>query len=197
MRKRSWLLLLALCFMLVACNDKVTTSDTKPKVDNLMNLPAPEEVTPENAIDYFHRADSLYIDIRNYEEYVQGHMRNFELIPFASLIYAYEAELMPDSVQLYGGFPEAPIPLFEESDQILATLFPQDKNLFIICRSGNRSAAMIHLLVERGWDPAKLYDLGGVLDYEGNPTYEDLLVAWPMYRGVAHFAVDGLTRILR
>lgn len=165
--------------------------------DHVVELPAPDKITPRNVRAYLNRDDSLYIDIRNYEEYVQGHLRNFELIPFSALIYAYQAETEPNSVQLYGGFPEAPIPVFQESDEVLEKLFPKDKNLFIICRSGNRSAAMVHLLMERGWAKEKLYDIGGILDYERNPEYQDLLVSWPMYRSIANYAVQGLTRIER
>lgn len=190
--------MLALVLLLSACAKAPSVSETDMERGvEVAELPAPDKITPQNVIDYLNRDDTLYIDIRNYEEYVQGHMRNFELIPFASLIYAYQAEIEPNSVQLYGGFPEAPVPVFEESDEVLEQLFPKDKNLFIICRSGNRSASMIHLLVERGWDKAKLYDLGGILDYQGNPAYEDRLVSWPMYQGIANYAVHGLTRITR
>lgn len=159
-------------------------------------LPAPDAINASNLIDFLDRDDVLYVDIRNYEEYVQGHFRNFELIPYAALVQSADAVENKSSVQLYGGYPEAPVPVYKESDAVLEMLFPKDKNLFIICRSGNRSGALTLLLLERGWDPAKVFNIGGMLDYETNPAYAGRIAKHPLYRGQAAYAIDGLERIV-
>lgn len=155
----------------------------------------PAYLDASTLLSHLGQAEVKYIDIREYEEYVDGHFAGFELIPLYAWIYHLDAASQDDSVQLYGGFPETPVPVFAESDAILESYFPKDQHLVLICRSGNRVNGLMALLVARGWDENMLHNAGGMLDYEGQAAYRDFVTttAPPADWGVHE--ISGLTRL--
>lgn len=58
-------------------------------------------------------------------------------------------------------------PRFQESMRIIEEVFPKDKAIFIMCGGAGYAFMMRQLLVYLGWDPSKLYNLGGAWDYTG------------------------------
>ena len=111
------------------------------------------------------RLDTVYIDLRDYKDTQLKHFRNFEVVPFFGLIYNKEAPDNPESVQLFGGETTEPIPMYEESGQLLEELFPRDKNIVFVCQSGGRVGMMMNILEAYGYDMSKVYNEGGIANY--------------------------------
>ena len=51
---------------------------------------------------------------------------------------------------------------------ILESIFPKDKNIFIICGAGGYAGQVKHMLVKLGWNEDLIRDIGGFWYYEGN-----------------------------
>ena len=125
---------------------------------------------------------------------MKKHLRNFEVIPFFGLIFNAEAHTNAELPQLYGGTPTEPVPVYEESDDLLEALFPKDKTLFIMCQSGGRVGMLMNILAARGWDMSKVYNIGGMAQYTG-AEYRDLIVDTPEMLMDITYSMEGLTRI--
>lgn len=151
-------------------------------------------VNSSNLIDYMNRDDVLYIDTRDFEDYVKKHFRNFEAVPFFAYVFNAEAHTNTDLIQLYGGTPADPVPVYEESDKILEYLFPKDKTLFIMCQSGGRVKMLMEIMEARGWDMTKVYNIGGMAQYTG-AEYRDLITDTPELTITGGYSFEGLTRI--
>lgn len=163
---------------------------------NLPTLPAPElsagqrgelgidKNVNESTIDqYLGRSDSVYRDLRmlkdpgNYEAIggdsnLSGFVDGFEVIP---LPYIVNVTGLPEAVgDTYTGktlFTDQGdgtyIANYEESLDILKTLFPKNKNIFLMCGGGGYAGAMRKMLIALGWDGSKIYNVGGYWYYEG------------------------------
>ncbi|MDI9502347.1 MAG: rhodanese-like domain-containing protein [Peptoniphilaceae bacterium] len=151
-------------------------------------------VNPDNLIDYMNRDDVLYIDLRDFEDYVKKHFRNFEVVPFFAYIFNAEAHTNADLIQLYGGSPTEPVPVYEESDKMLEYLFPKDKTLFIMCQSGGRVKMLLEILEARGWEMDKIYNIGGMAQYNSG-AYRDHMTDTPELTITGTYGFEGLTRI--
>ena len=156
--------------------------------------PTCSAINSSNLLEYYGRPDVMYIDTRDFGDYMKKHIRNFEAIPFFALIYNAEAHTDATKVQLYGGTPAEPVPVYEESDQILEALFPKDKTLFIMCQSGGRVGMLMNIMAARGWDMSKVYNIGGMAQYTG-PEYKDLITDTPEFVLEGTYTIEGLTRI--
>ncbi len=66
---------------------------------------------------------------------------------------------------------------FEESTMILEELFPKDKAIFLMCGGGGYSGMLKSLLFFLGWDPSRLYNVGGNWSYTGEHKQE--LIVYP------------------
>ena len=184
-------LLLILAIVLTGCAQaqapaQAPTPDPAPVVqeETPAELPAAQKVegdytfensgiNHENFLDYMNREDSVYIDLRNYEDYSKKHFKNFEVIPFFAYIYNENAgsEGFP---QLFRGTHDAPDAVYDSSLAILNALFPKDKNLMIMCQSGGRVAMLMKILAAEGYDMSKVYNIGGMAQYTGE-QYRDFM----------------------
>lgn len=151
-------------------------------------------INTENLMNFMGRDDVFYIDLRDYNDYSKKHFRNFEAIPFFAWIWNAEAANDSSLIQLYGGTPTEPIPVYEESDKLLEVLFPKDKTLFIICQSGGRVEMLMNILAARGWDMSKIYNIGGMAQYTA-PEYREYITDMPEFIIDATYNFEGLTRI--
>ena len=156
--------------------------------------PTCSAINNTNLLQYLNRSDVYYIDTRDHGDYMKKHLRNFEVIPFFGLIYNKDAHTDASLPQLYGGTPQEPVPVYEESDEILKALFPKDKTLFIMCQSGGRVGMLMNILKARGWDMSKVYNIGGMAQYTG-AEYRDLIVDTPEMLMETTYTMEGLTRI--
>ncbi len=121
-------------------------------------------INVDNLYEYLSVEDAVYIDLRDYSDYVMKHLKNFEVIPYFGLIYNAEAGT-DGKPQLYKGDVTDPVAVYEESDAILNTLFPKDKTIFLMCQSGGRVVNMMKLLEAKGYDMSKIYNVGGMGQY--------------------------------
>lgn len=142
----------------------------------------------ENNIDkYLGRSDSVYFDMRMLEDpanysaiggdsYLSGFVRGFEVIP---LPFLTSLRNIPEEVgDIYKGdtlFTQKDgkyTANYAESEQILADLFPKDKNIFLMCGGGGYAGMTKDLLVKMGWNGDKIYVVGGYWFYEGKNKVE-------------------------
>ncbi len=162
----------------------------------LKTLPAPElsegqrgelgidkNINEKNIDEYLNRNDSVYYDMRMLEDpaayesiggdrYLSGFIDGFEVIPYP---YLASVKGLPEAVgHGYSGdtlFTIADdgsyVANYQESDEILSSLFPKDKNIFLMCGGGGYAGMTKNLLVNKGWDPSKIYNVGGYWFYEG------------------------------
>lgn len=169
--------------------------------NNLSSLPKPElsegergelgidKNINESTIDlYLGRSDAVYRDVRmledpgNYEaiggdSYLSGFVNGFEVV---SLPYIVNVGGLPEAVgNTYDGktlFTNNEdgvyIANYKESMDILESLFPKDKIIFLMCGGGGYSGMLKNMLVALGWDENKIYDVGGYWFYEGENNVE-------------------------
>ena len=158
--------------------------------------PSCSAINNENLRAYLGRSDVMYIDIRNFEDYSQKHLRNFECIPYNALIFNADANKDPSLPQLYAGTTDNPIPVYKESDEILAALFPKNKTIFLMCQGGGRVNNLMKILNARGWDMSKVYNIGGMGHY-AIPAYKDITMDAPEVSIKTTYNFSGLTRIAK
>ena len=179
-----------------------TTKTYKANKDDAEEVPCTEgsfgptcsAINSDNLIEYLGRPDILYIDTRDFGDYLKKHFRNFEVVPFFALVYNAEAHTNADLPQLYGGTPTEPVPVYEESDELLEVLFPKDKTLFIMCQSGGRVGMLMNILKARGWDMSKIYNVGGMAQYTA-AEYRPYITDTAEFVLEGTYKIEGLTRI--
>ena len=143
----------------------------------------------ESTIDeYLGRSDSVYRDMRmlkdpgNYEaiggdSYLSGFVQGFEVVPYP---YLTNVTGLPEEVgETYTGatlFTQDEsgnyVANYEESMDILETIFPKDKNIFLMCGGGGYAGMTKTMLVALGWDENKIYNVGAYWSYNGNNKIE-------------------------
>lgn len=142
----------------------------------------------ESTIDqYLGRSDSVYRDLRMLKDpgyyeaiggdsYLSGFVRGFEMVPFPYLVNvsglpeAVGSTYSGDTLFTFDGTNYTPN--YQESMVILESLFPKDKNIFLMCGGGGYSGMMKKMLVALGWDANKIYVTGGHWYYDGNNNIE-------------------------
>lgn len=193
MKKYIWML--ATCGVLMIVAAFLIGRFVFPNEASAPALPAPElsegqrgelgidKNINESTIDnYLDRSDAVYRDLRmlkdpgNYEaiggdSYLSGFVDGFEVVPYP---YIVNVTGLPDAVgQTYSGetlFTNKNgeyVANYKESMEILESLFPKDKTIFLMCGGGGYSGMMKKMLVSLGWDETKIYDVGGYWFYEG------------------------------
>ena len=174
---------------------KANKDDTEDTICAPGNFgPTCSAITNENLKQYLGRSDVVYIDIREFEDYSKKHLRNFECIPYLALIFNSNAHKDSSLPQLYGGTTDEPVPVYKESDEILAALFPKNKVIFLMCQGGGRVGNLMKILSARGWDMSKVYNIGGMGNYAG-PAYRDITMDSPEVTLQCTYSFTGLTRI--
>lgn len=86
-------------------------------------------------------------------------------IPFYEYICSFKSDdstlfymTKPEGGQL--GEPGSFVPLYEESEQIIQSMFDHDKYIFVIATAGVESYYFINLLIQYGYDASRLYNVG-------------------------------------
>lgn len=92
-----------------------------------------DTIRPEEARKHWREA--CIIDVREPEEYAEGHLPDARLLPLGKVDAAQAAALIPSP----------------------------DATVYVYCRSGQRSAAAVRKLREMGYTNA--YNLGGIIDW--------------------------------
>ena len=145
----------------------------------------------EKTIDnYLNRSDTVYRDVRMLidtatwenkggDRYLSGYIKGFEVIPSPFLANYTDEYIEQKKVENVSGLYSGPTlfkldndgnytPNYKESMDILESIFPKDKNIFIICGAGGYAGQVKHMLVKLGWNEDLIRDIGGFWYYEGN-----------------------------
>ncbi len=147
----------------------------------------------EKTIDnYLNRTDTVYRDVRMLidtatwenkggDRYLSGYIKGFEVIPSPFLANYTDEYIEQKKIENISGLYQGPTlfkldnngkytPNYEESMDILESIFPKDKNIFIICGAGGYAGQVKHMLVTLGWNEEMIRDIGGFWYYEGKNT---------------------------
>ncbi|MBN2795305.1 MAG: rhodanese-like domain-containing protein [Clostridia bacterium] len=93
-----------------------------------------QTITPEDAYERLQNEEILLLDVRTEEEYIVGSIPGSVLLPLDAI------------------------------EDEMETLYPnKDAEIFVYCRSGNRSKTAANLLLELGYK--NVYDLGGIINW--------------------------------
>ena len=132
-------------------------------------------INAQNLHEYLGRDDVVYIDLRDNEKgYLKSHLRGFESIEFYGVIY--DSSKDGSGKQLFKGDFS---PRYKESEQIINTLFPKDKAIFLNCTSGARVVKMMNILDSLNYDMTKVYNVGGAMDFDKEATLRPYIVKNP------------------
>lgn len=182
MKKRNLMLLSSL--MLCSCNQNAKLPRPEVEAGIRGEMFGIDKNINEKTIDnYLNREDSVYRDVRmlidpaNYENiqgdsYLSGYVEGFEIVPFpfvapvTGLPEAVGEGYTGDTLFSFDGTNYQAN--YQESMLILETLFPKDKNIFLMCGGGGYAGMMRNFLLSLGWNIDKIYNVGGYWYYNGN-----------------------------
>lgn len=155
-------------------DNEIETSALPAKMDKSNNMSL-SPINPKNIDDYLFRDDCIYIDTRDPEQfYEEGSIAGFVNIPF----YGYICDFKKGTGSLFTftkisdeillGDPGSFIANYEESEEVIKSMFPKDKNILVIATAGVESCYLLNLLVQLGYDEEKLYNVGSFTTGMGN-----------------------------
>ena len=140
--------------------------------------------TPINAANldkYLFREDVQYVDLRNVEDIIaDGYIAGFQFIPFHTVIASFsDPETLynmkdakdSDGNWTYAGQIGGFYQQYQESAQVIRSLFDKNKYIFFVSQAGSEGSYMINLLIQLGYDGNKLYNVCGVIGTEGAYSY--------------------------
>ncbi len=183
------ILVFSITLILAACQ-------AEPLVDEdiIISIPSKTEsvkiqdspITSINVDDYLFREDVFYVDTRELNQAMEeGTIAGFVAYPFYELLANLVdgktlfkmTKVMDTNNKLLielGGVGSY-LPRFEESEYLLKALFPKDKMIFITSTAGVEATYLANLLIQYGYDPLKVYnvgnfsnDLGSLVAYRNN-----------------------------
>ena len=130
MKRMAWALLLALS--LAACGEQKESSASYTTID------------PETAKTMMEEhADAVILDVREEDEFVDGHIPGAVLLPVNTITARRAALVIPS----------------------------KDTTVLVYCRSGSRSKTASRTLAELGY--TAIYDFGGIMDWPYDTVYEE------------------------
>lgn len=171
------------CLLFILCSCKDNKLPLPEVEDGLRGELGIDKNINEKTIDNFlNRSDSVYRDLRmlkdsaNYEAIggdssLSGFIEGFEVVPFPYICNVVdlpsEVGYTYDGVTLFTYQDGEYLQNYEESLEIIESLFPRDKNIFLMCGGGGYAGMMKKLLVYFGYDENKIYNVGGYWYYDG------------------------------
>lgn len=156
------------CFLLISCSNNKNI----PSKINANSVAINDSgVNTSNIDDYLFRKDVVYVDLRPYSWVAKdGHIAGFSFFPFYDLIahrknddrlFKMDVVYKDDGNKILGGEIGSFTPNFMESEMVINRLFPKDKYIFTISQSGLEGCYFLNLLIQLGYEPSKLYNVGG------------------------------------
>ena len=176
---------LIVCMGLSACTTGASKELPKPEITGGARgeLGIDKNINEATIDEYLGRPNAVYRDMRMLEDpaqyeniggdrFLSGYVDGFEIVP---LPYIIPVDGLPGAVgepysgdTLFGGSNGwVYYPNYEESMSIIEELFPKDKEIFLMCGGGGYAGMMKTFLVSMGWDPDKIYVVGGYWFYDG------------------------------
>lgn len=136
--------------------------------------------------DYLNRDDVVYRDMRLFKDPAQYEaiggnadlditLEGFKVVPWPLIGTlqelpvdgAYDGDTLFNVKWGPDGEIVSATPNYLEAETFLEEVFPKDKAIFLICGGAGYAGMMRKLLVYLGWDPEKVYNVGGAWDYAG------------------------------
>lgn len=147
----------------------------------------------EKTIDkYLGRSDVAYRDVRMLEDtatwenkggerILTGFVEGFEVIPYAYLTEFPQEYVDQKKSENVSGLYEGKtlfrldekgnyVANYKESMEILETIFPKNKTIFLMCGAGGYANFTKQMLGALGWDTSKIYNVGGYWNYNGKKS---------------------------
>ena len=167
-------MILLIGFILTACQDKAVVEEELEVSIPLKNESVKIQdspITSVNLDEYLFRDDVFYVDTRELNQTLEeGMIAGFVNYPFYALIanlvdgqtlFKMTKVLDSDNKLLVelGGVGSY-VPRFEESEYLLKALFPKDQYIFISSTAGVEATYLANLLIQYGYDPLKIYNVG-------------------------------------
>jgi rhodanese-related sulfurtransferase len=119
----------------------------------------PEVITMENLDDYINYPNVEVIDLRNWQDKMNGgYIRGSHFIPFFQ--YLESEEIL---VRLDGwNFSADAI----KDENALRNIFDEEMNIILLCAGGTRAGFVMEALLELGYE--NVWNIGGFGDYSGD-----------------------------
>ena len=179
---------LALVFTLLFCGCKENHDNETVNIPSKLiatdNNPITSPVNTKNLDKYMFRDDVQYVDLRSPKMIMnEGYVAGFQFIPYYSIIAAFSSDVtlyrMENKYSESGEYVQAGrvggfTAQYEESKSIIESLFSKKKYIFLISQGGTESGYVINLLIQLGYNPDLLYNIGGVMNSEGVPPYSSI-----------------------
>jgi len=180
--------ILILTIFLIACSNNVQEEiklPTKEKPESTKMTDSP--LSSKNIDEYLFIDDVMYVDTRYFNQFInEGHIAGFINISFHEMIATFEKKnnvlFTMNKIRDNNGNVIANVgdigsfkPNYEESIELLKSIFPIDKQIVFIASAGVESSYMMNLLIQYGYDASKLYNAGAFSNSLGNNVaYRDL-----------------------
>ncbi len=172
-------------FMIVGCTNKNDNKKEIPrKISDTDNAALTSPINSSNLDDYMFRKDVQYIDLRSGAMILEeGYVAGFQFVPYYSIIASFSSSSTlyqmknvtdDDGETHYAGQKGSFVAQYEESKSIIETIFDKNKYIFLLSQGGSEGAYVINLLIQLGYNGNLLYNVGGVSNSEGIPSYNSI-----------------------
>lgn len=183
--KKGIIIFLTLMLLITGCSNKKEEKIVIPSKETSNDTSVISSPINTKNLDAYMFLDNVqYVDLRSPTSIMkEGHIAGFEFIPFLSFIASFNSYdslyKMQATTDLQGNYIPAGqvggfVAQYEESETIIKSLFSKDKYIFLISQAGSESSYMINLLIQLGYDGNLLYNVGGVINSEGIPSYQSI-----------------------
>lgn len=185
------ILIISLIFNIISLSSKEKPLPKQELSEGLRGVYGIDKNVNETTIDkYLGRSDTVYIDLKMLEDTatwenkggdrnLTGFIKGFEVVPYPYLTEFPKEYIKQKEEENISGLYTGKtlfsldkegnyIPNYEESMDILNSLFPKDKYIFLICGAGGYANFTKQMLVSLGWDSEKIYNLGAYWQYTGS-----------------------------
>ena len=184
--KKCLINLIILSSLLTSCNKSLPTPEVMSGIRG-EQFGIDKNINEETIDKYLNRNDVVYrdnrmlIDPANYENiggdsYLSGFIKGFEVVPYPFLAPTIN---LPSEVgegytgeTLFSLENNSYIANYKESLEIIESLFPKDKSIFLMCGGGGYASMTKNLLLSLGYDQNKIYNVGGYWYYNGKNKIE-------------------------
>jgi len=160
----------------------ITELPVKPVPESAVAADSP--LSALNIDDYLFLEGVRYFDLRSADQvYSEGGIAGFVNIPFYDVLVSWQKQenvlftmqKSADNKETYLGGVGTFFPNYEESETVLNEIFPKGKDIVFMSTAGVEAAYMINLLIQYGYDPARLYNAGTFTNGIGDTAaYRDL-----------------------
>lgn len=194
--------------LLIGCTPTVTDLDPMKeplptKISANSTLMSESPINVSNLDIYLFRKDTYYVDTREINQWLEeGHVAGFVNIPFYQAIaniktstdVLYSFDRIRDTngnVTVSLGEPGSFSENYDQSQFILKTIFPKNKNIIFLSTAGVEASYLIALLIQAGYDGNKLFNAGPFSNSVGsNIAYRDYKDAKYLVEGTNAYTLD-------